>query len=152
MGESSEKKVSQTRSMFLFRYFGNLNKSERENTQMTDAALLSQVSSMYVQPPSFRNVGYPPDTSLIVPRQRLHVTDGINPTPVPLYKDLAVNGGPCSWDSEHSADKEKSSRHSQPQVLLIFHMSLCRGCLSPVGFQVFCTWSSRSGIALIQQS
>lgn len=67
MGESSEKKVSQTRSMFLFRYFGNLNKSERENTQMTDAALLSQVSSMYVQPPSFRNVGYPPDTSLIVP-------------------------------------------------------------------------------------
>lgn len=50
-------------------------------------------------------------------------------------RDPAVTGDPCSRDAQHSTDDTEQSPWSpQPSVLLIFHMSLHWGCVSPVGF------------------
>lgn len=70
VGDSNEEreKTSQERSMFFFRFFGDFNKSEGEDSKMTDAALLSWVSGMCIQSLSFRNVGCPPAAFLIIPQ------------------------------------------------------------------------------------
>lgn len=57
---------------------------------MTDAALLSQVSGMCVQPLSFRSAGCPPAMVLIIPQQQLRVSCGVTPSAVPLC---------CRWRS-----------------------------------------------------
>lgn len=85
-----KEKTSQERSMFFFRFFGDFDKSEGEDAKRTGASLLSQASGMCVQPFSSRNVGCPPATLLVVPRQPLRVSGGVTPTAAPFC---------CHWRS-----------------------------------------------------